>query len=256
MGEVIDQRELRRRAFAGIRHEVEAFGSGDAGSRLIEGDGLLAALVPAAPERSIFNSVYYERPAALAAELPALAQAYEGAGVRAWTVWVPDEDRESAARLAALGHSFDGEPRAMALRLADLRAAARPAPPGVSAGPGEPATAAALNDRAYGYEQAAFAAAFTGETRLRWRVALAGGEAVSCVGTIDVGDDCCVSGVATAPEWMGRGLASWLLHGALEEARDRGCLTANLRASRAGAPVYERLGFADLGHVELWELRR
>jgi len=27
-------------------------------------------------------------------------------------------------------------------------------------------------------------------------------------------------------------------------------------ASRAGAPVYERLGFADAGFIELWELRK
>jgi GNAT superfamily N-acetyltransferase len=251
----MDERELRRRAFAGIRPEVEAFGCGDAASRLVEREGVLAAVVPVAPERSIFNSVFDERPAALEAELPALAAAYEQAGVRAWTVWVPDEDRESADRLARRGHELDGAPRAMGMRLADLGPA--PAhPEGTRRLAGDPSVAARLNDLAYGYEGAAFAAAFSQDRRIRWRIAHLGDEPVSCVGTIDVGGDCCVCGVATSPQHRGRGLAGWLLHKALEEARERGCLCANLRASRAGAPVYERLGFADLGHVELWELRR
>jgi len=33
-------------------------------------------------------------------------------------------------------------------------------------------------------------------------------------------------------------------------------LTASLQATRAGAPLYERLGFADYGFVEMWERRR
>lgn len=255
MGEAIDERELRRRAFGGVRREVEAFGGGDDGSRLIERDGLVGAVVPRAPQRSIFNSVFYERPASLARELPVLAEAYAEAGVRAWTVWVPDGDRESADLLAARDHRFDGAPRAMAMSLAGL-GPPPPAPEGVHAAAGPVAAAAGLNDLAYGYAVDAFAAAFTRESGIRWRFAFAGDEPVSCVGTIEAGDDCCVTGVATSPEHGRRGLASWLLHCALAEARERGCATANLRASAAGAPVYARLGFADLGHVELWELRR
>ena len=38
-------------------------------------------------------------------------------------------------------------------------------------------------------------------------------------------------------------------------ARARGMRTGSLQASSAGAPVYERLGFVDVGYIELWELR-
>lgn len=255
MGQRIDDTELRRRAIAGLRDEVEAFGSGHPESRLIERDGLLASLTPATPQRSLFNSVYYEDAAVLRAELDTLAATYDEAGIGAWTVWVADEDRETAELLAGRGHLLDAEPRAMALDLTDLAPA--PAPPaGAELGPCDATTAADLNDRAYGYDAPAFRAALAGETGIRWHAAYRDGEPVSCIGAIEVGDDCCVTGVATPPEHRGDGIASWLLCRALAEAREHGTRTASLQATKAGAPIYERLGFRDLGHIEMWELRR
>lgn len=255
MGQRIDDRELRRRAVAGLRDEVEAFGSGAPDSRLIRRDGLLASLTPAAPQRSLFNSVFYEDAGGLAAEVAALGEEYDLHGVRAWTVWVPDEDRETARLLERRGHLLDAAPRAMALDLARL-AAERPSPEGVEPGQCGPAVAAELNDRAYGYGPDAFRAALAAETAIRWHGAYAGDEPVGCVGTIEAGDDCCVTGVATPPEHQGRGIAGWLLQRALAEARRTGMRTASLQATRSGAPLYERLGFADFGFVEMWELRR
>ncbi len=255
MGAAIDATELRRRAFAGVRGEVEAFGSASPGSSLIRRDGLLAALVPATPQRSLFNSVYYDDPRALAREHEALGAAYEAAGVRAWTVWVPDDDREAAGLLAECGHVLDGAPRAMAMGLSAL-ADAPGLPVGVEPGPIEPSVAAELNDRAYGLGEDGFRAGLCGETAIRWHGAYVDGAPVGCVGTIELGDDCCVTGVATLPEFQRRGIAGWLLCRALVEARERGTATASLQASKAGAPAYERLGFLDFGCVEMWERRR
>jgi len=109
---------------------------------------------------------------------------------------------------------------------------------------------------AYGHGADGFRAALAAETAIRWHGAFAGGEPVGCVGTIEVGDDCCVTGVATPPEHRGRGIASWLMVRALAGAREAGLASASLQASQAGAPIYERLGFRDLGFVEMWELRR
>jgi GNAT superfamily N-acetyltransferase len=255
MGQGIDAKELRRRAIDGVRAEVEAFGSAAPGSRLIRHEGLLGAVVPAAPQRSLFNSVFYEDPAAPADAYEALAAAYDAAGVWAWTVWVPDDDRETAQQLVARGHSLDAAPRAMAMDLGELGDCSVP-PAGIELGLCSPATAAELNDRAYGYGEDGFRAALSGETSIRWHGAYSGGKPVGCVGTIAVGDDCCVTGVATPAEQRGRGIASWLVMRALAEARADGALTASLQASKAGAPIYERLGFADLGYLEMWELRQ
>ena len=255
MGRRVDESELRRRAIAGLRDEVEAFGSGHPDSLSIRDDGLLASVTPASPQRSLFNSVFYEYPEVLVAHLDDLAETYDSHGIDAWTVWVPDEDRDTARLLADRGHQLDAEPRAMALELADL-APAGATPDEIEARTGDPATAADLNDRAYGYGPDGFRAALAGDTAIRWHAAYAGEEPVCCVGTIEVGDDCCVTGVATPPEHRGRGIAGWLVREVLEQARDAGMATASLQATKAGAPIYERLGFRDLGFIEMWELRR
>jgi GNAT superfamily N-acetyltransferase len=255
MGQGIDERELRRRAIDGVRDEVEAFGSGAPGSRLIRREGLLASLTPASPQRSLFNSVFLDDPAVLGREYEGLAQAYDEAGVQAWTVWVADQDRASAEFLAGRDHALDAAPRAMAMEL-DRPPEVPGAPAGIEPGRCDAPAAAALNDRAYGYDESGFRAALAGETAIRWQGAYADGEPVACVGTIKIGDDCCVTGVATPPEHRGRGIATWLLLRALAEAHAAGALTASLQATKAGAPIYERLGFRDLGFIEMWEQRR
>lgn len=255
MGPAIDEQELRRRAIDGVRDEVEAFGSGAPSSRLIRRDGLVAALTPVSPQRSLFNSVFLDDPAVLATEYEALAETYDAADVRAWTVWVIDEDRDSAEFLAGRGHVLDAAPRAMAMEL-DWLLEVPGAPEGIEPGPCDAPTAAALNDCAYGYDESGFRAALAAETSIRWHGAYADGEPVGCVGAIEVGDDCCITGVATPTEHRGQGVATWLLLRALAEARAGGSLTASLQATKAGAPIYERLGFRDFGFIEMWELRR
>ncbi len=254
MGSRVGDEELRRRALGGVRDQVEAFGSAAPGSLLIRQEDLLAAVVPSSPQRSFFNSVFYGDRAVLAREIEALAEAYDSHGVRAWTVWVPDEDRDSARLLADRGHALDAAPRAMAMELADL-GPEPPTPAAVEPGAIDAAACAALNDGAYGYGSDGFGAGVVRETAIRWHGAFSGGEAIACVGTIEIGEDCLVTGVATPPEQRGRGLASWLVWRALAEAREGGSATASLQATRAGAPLYERLGFRDLGFIEMWELR-
>jgi GNAT superfamily N-acetyltransferase len=71
-----------------------------------------------------------------------------------------------------------------------------------------------------------------------------------------VGDNCDITLVATLPEARGRGMAGALIRRALADARERGCRTTTLVATRLGYPVYARLGYRDLGRLQMWERRK
>jgi GNAT superfamily N-acetyltransferase len=87
-------------------------------------------------------------------------------------------------------------------------------------------------------------------------VALADGQPACCLITFDEDGDTCIQIVGTVPQVRGRGLAGRLLSQALVDARERGCTTSTLQATRMGYPVYSRLGYRDLGRVQMWERRR
>jgi GNAT superfamily N-acetyltransferase len=249
--------ELRRRVLAGLELELELFGSCSEASQVLRPQRVIASLSPRTPDRSLFNSVYAADSAALSEEIDSLAAGYAQAGVRAWTVWVPDDDRESAAMLAARGHVLDGAPRSMGLALSDLREPERALPAGTELVEGDLQEVARINDLAYGIDAAGWGAAIerTPDLPVHSCMALIDDEPVSCAMVLSGGGDACVTAVATLTEYRGKGLASAILVRLLDDARGRGLETGTLQASRAGAPVYERLGFADVGFIEMWELR-
>ena len=146
--------ELQRGCLAAF---VRMLASGSRGATLFERDGVLASIVPACPERSVINSVTYRDVGSLAAVLEELAGAHQRAGVRAWTVWVPEEDRETASLLEAAGHRLDAIPMAMSLELAELP---EPEPDGLDwDDQATPAEVSRINDLAYGLEEGSFGAA-------------------------------------------------------------------------------------------------
>jgi len=68
---------------------------------------VLAAVTPAAPDRSLPNSVKTGGLADVVAALPALRELYAAAGIRAWTVWVQPEHGELRAALEAAGFAIE-----------------------------------------------------------------------------------------------------------------------------------------------------
>jgi len=224
---------------------------------LIEGDGILAAVVPESPSRSFFNSVLYEDPAALEGRLDGLAAAYEDAGVRAWTVWVPREHAATAAMLESAGHAHDAQPRMMVLENLDSIETAEDLDWESDPDPG---AFGLILDRGFGMDDdAGFVAAAPGGLEIEGGYAYLArheGEPAATALVIDRDGDAGVFAIATTPSARGRGLATALLSEALREARERGCRTSTLQATKAGFPIYERLGYANLGPIDMWERRK
>src|SRR4051794_28333689 len=108
---------LQRRALGAF---VRLLGRSSPGSAVLDRDGVVASIVPAVPDRSVLNSVVYRDAEALGAVLDELAETYEDAGVAAWTVWVPEDERDAAALLDRTGHRLDAAPTAMVRQLAGL----------------------------------------------------------------------------------------------------------------------------------------
>lgn len=252
----VEEIEARRRT--GAVPFWRAIAAGAREGHVVEHDGgVVACVLPCSPERSIMNCVSYEDGAALLAARDALDAAYRAAGVRAWTVWVLPGDDHVAEGLAGAGHVLDASPLAMGAVLAEMDLA--PRADTEVARSDDWVAMARLNAAAYGMPDDDWVAAFarqTGEGLGTLYVVGPHDDPVSCAFIAPHEGNAEVCFVATRPEARGRGLASDLLRHALGEARDAGCETATLEASKAGRGVYARLGFRDLGELQLWELRR
>ena len=117
---------------------------------------------------------------------------------------------------------------------------------------------ARLNEIAYGYPPGDFVAvaeaSMDGAAPLVRRPRRRGRRARSRSGP--TGPTRSSSGSRRLPEARGRGVSGWLLAHALRAAADDGLETTTLQATKLGYPVYEKLGYRDLGSAQMWERRR
>jgi GNAT superfamily N-acetyltransferase len=228
----------------------------ESGGHVWEREGVLAAVVPLAPERSVFNSVFYDDREALLGSLEEIDGVYADAGVSAWTVWVPEADTETAAGLAAAGHIDDAQPRDMAMAIEELRAPRPDASIEISER-SDYAAMARLNEIAYGYPPGDFVAVERADVGMRiWFASLEEHGEVATLGIWPHGTDAIVAWVAVLPEARGRRISGLLLAHALREAAKEGLETTTLQATKLGFPVYAGLGYRDYGAVQMWERRR
>jgi GNAT superfamily N-acetyltransferase len=243
------------RLHASMRHFHRLLGQASEGARVLERDGVVAAIVPACRERPVINSVLYEEPGALAEAYDEIAGAYAEIGAN-WTVWVHAGDREAAALLERNGHFLDAEPAAMGRELAGIERPPEGALSGWTAN-GRVADVGPINDRAYPFGTDSFARALARFPAGHAHVytASAGGEPVACLMVVDHAGNADVQWVAVVPQARGKGLSGKLLAHALVDASERGIETTTLVATRLGRPVYERLGYRTLGTLQMWERR-
>jgi GNAT superfamily N-acetyltransferase len=224
------------------------------GGEILQVGDAKATVVPASPNRSFFNSVFYEDSAALVEAMPELVRIYDDAGVNAWTVWIPAEDEVARAGLEKAGHSLDATPRAMGLDIGDLELP-EPDPDLEIRSEMDTEACRSINETAYGYPAGDFppmqpmpdTEIYLGDLD---------GETVGTTLTWDRGDDTEITFVAVLPEARGRGISGRILAHALERDRERGKLASTLIATKLGRPVYEKLGYRDVGGLEMWERRK
>ncbi|HKG35478.1 MAG TPA: GNAT family N-acetyltransferase [Solirubrobacterales bacterium] len=223
------------------------------GAGVFERAGVFALRNPRVRERSVFNSVAYTDPAELIRVREDLAAFYGELG-SAWTVWAPEGDMEVGRALEDAGHVLDAAPRAMGRSLDGVE---EPDLTGIDWTPeGAMEPACLINDHAYGIPEGTWIKG-NGREPENYRTYLAelDGEPAATVATVRAGDDCVIWSVATERAARGRGLATALMRRALWDARQEGCSTTTLQATRAGRPVYERIGYRDFGALHMWELR-
>lgn len=249
----MDDARLTALAYESLHPFYELMAAGAPTSRIERMRDVLACVVPSVPERSFMNGVVYDDAGALEEALPGLARLYDDAGVNAWTVWTKAGDRRAAEVLERAGHVLDATPVAMAMPLAEWEQV-----PGRGAEVGaiDVGGLTRINDAAYGWNDEFTRGFSTAKEQLRKYGARIDGTDVACAAWLRCGDDCAVYMVACLPEAQGRGLATDLMIRILGDARAEGCTTTTLQASKAGYPIYLRLGYRDLGRLEMWERRR
>ena len=239
-----------------LGEEARLFARCSTSGRLVSWPGVFASVVAAAPDRSMFNWVVYERLDALLEHYAAISRVYRNAGVRAWTVWGDPGDAAAARALSDRGHKLDSQPIAMAAEIAGL---ILPATGDLDWSETRDAgLVARINDSAYGFPPPAFEAVFDHWPDPSWRAYIArlsGTAAGALLAREGANADCGITGVATLPEARGHGIATRLLAAVLREAQGRGAVTTTLQASPSGAKVYTALGYRCLGTMGMWEKR-
>ena len=239
------------RQWAGIVALVRLFGAHAPRAKLIEGDGMVASVMPAAPTSSLMNVALSVDPTAPPTNLRRLKGAFRAAGAQKWGLWVDGADAAAAEAATSHGLVLDSCPAAMVANLDGLPF--DDAPPNATP---DLATVGRINDAAYGYDAPKLAPAIAALPRavIAYGASHEGAPA-SVAMAHDVGSDTAVWFVATLPQAQRNGLAAAILKRLLLDARQRGQTTASLQASQKGRPLYERLGFTTVGSLHLYEER-
>ncbi|MFP2963925.1 GNAT family N-acetyltransferase [Myxococcus sp. 1LA] len=213
--------------------------------------GVDAFGLPEHPEHLRAQQVFFHDAGALRDALPALTDFYQGLGVPAWRVAVRPEDTEGRRVLTDAGFHPDAvRMDAMGLALEDVP----DAPPDLALEASETQDdMVAINKRTW--------SALGGQLDVWLRppplhvhtlVAKEAGVPLACGMARDVGDTAGIYMVATVPEARGRGLAAQVMRGLHHQARARGMTAAVLQATPEARPLYQRLGYRDLGAWESW----
>jgi ribosomal protein S18 acetylase RimI-like enzyme len=251
----MDDATLRRRLWEGFASLQTLLGGSSRNGFVLEREGLVASVVPSAPDSPALNAAVAVEPHAAPAALRELADRYAHAGVRRWAIWVDGGARDVTAALRRAGLIVASASPGMGADIGALEldlAHADPEPKG------DLRTVGRVNDLAYGNVDARLERTLTtlkeGDLRA-YRADLNGAPAAVAL-ALHHDDDCGVSFVATLPQARRRGLATRVMQGVLADAQRHRLTTITLQATEQGERLYAQLGLHRLGNMELWEHRR
>jgi ribosomal protein S18 acetylase RimI-like enzyme len=246
---------LRQRLWEGFASLQTLLGGSTRRGDVLRTEGLVASIVPTAPESPALNAAVAIEPEAAPGLLGELAERYADAGVKRWAIWVDGSARDvvhalrrSGMAVASASPGMGAEIDALAL---DLGGAATD--PNASL-----RTVGRVNDLAYGNVDARLerTLATLPENALRaYRADLEGAPAAVAL-ALHQRSDCGVSFVATLPRARRLGLATIVMRNLLADGERHGLESVTLQATELGERLYARLGLRRLGVMELWEHRR
>jgi ribosomal protein S18 acetylase RimI-like enzyme len=249
----MDDASLRRRLWEGFADLQGLLGGHARQGSVLRLPGVLASVVPSAPDSPALNAAVAIEPYAAPRALEPLAQEYARVGVRRWAIWIDGGARDATTELRRAGLAVASASPGMGAEL-DALGDFPDADPEPNA---DLHTVGRVNDLAYGNVDARLERTLTTleEGTLRgYRADLNGAPAAVAL-ALHHGDDCGVSFVATVPQARRRGLATQVMHSVLADARRRGLKTITLQATEQGERLYQELGLRRLGPMELWERR-
>jgi ribosomal protein S18 acetylase RimI-like enzyme len=247
----MDEGMLRARLWEGFARLHVLLGGHAGLGRVIERDGLVASVVPAAADSPTLNAAVAIDPGAGPEHLEELRRSYDAANIRRWGIWLDGGATEAAGELANAGLLVSASSPGMGAHLDGPIEDVDPQSTDL-------ATVGRVNDLAYGNFDSRLERTLTPLPNgvLNGYRADHDGRPAAVALALHHNDDCGISFVATIPEARRRGLATEVMLQALRDAQDKGCTTTTLQATDVGERLYENLGYRRLCAMQLWELRR
>jgi ribosomal protein S18 acetylase RimI-like enzyme len=251
----MDDAELKRRLWEGFASLQTLLGGSAKHGFVLHRDGLVASVVPSAPDSPALNAAVALKPDAALKFLDELEVRYGDAGVRRWAVWVDGSARGVTSELRQVGMAVASASPGMGAALTDLKIDLSTANPRPNA---DLRVVGRVNDLAYGNVDSRLerTLATLEEGTLRgYRADLNGAPAAVAL-ALHHGEDCGISFVATVPKARRQGLATHVMRSALADANRYQLTTITLQATELGERLYQQLGLRRLCPMELWERRR
>ena len=247
----MDEGTLRVRLWDGFARLQLLLGGHAGRGRTLERDGLVASIVPNAPDSPTLNAAVAIVPDRAGDHVEELEHRYAQARVRRWGIWLDGRSSLAARALSRFDMVVTNASPGMGAALDELPE--QPADP-IAA---DLATVGRVNDLAYGNRDGRLERTLTPLPNgvLRGYQARMNDAPAAVALALHHDQDAGISFVATIPKARRRGLATQVMRQALTEAREQGLTTTTLQATDVGERLYVALGYRRLTLMQLWERR-